>query len=148
MGKKYARWFWLIFAMVCAVAAFACLKICTAPLANTGVQEFSAKALYQILLINLLILLFFLAKGRQISHGMLLLVIAQFVLTHLCMEVYFNNLLAVSQEVYNDTPEIDRLFFCNLGVAAASFLYFFIRLMINSFGRNKGDAGDGSKKGE
>lgn len=111
MGKKYARWFWLIFAMVCAVVAFACLKICTAPLANTGVQEFSAKALYQILLINLLILLFFLAKGRQISHGMLLLVIAQFVLTHLCMEVYFNNLLAVSQEVYNDTPEIDRLFF-------------------------------------
>ncbi len=144
MGKKYARWFWLIFAMVCAVVAFACLKICTAPLANTGVQEFSEKALYQILLINLLILLFFLAKGRQISHGMLLLVIAQFVLTHLCMEVYFNNLLAVSQEVYNDTPEIDRLLFCNLGVAAASFLYFFIRLMINSFGRNKGDAGDGS----
>lgn len=144
MGKKYARWVWLIFAMVCALTVFACLKISTVPLANTGVQDFSEKALYQILLINLLILLFFLAKGRQISHGMLLLVIAQFVLARLGMEVYFNNLLAVSQEVYNDTPEIDRLFLCNLGVTAASFLYFFIRLMINSFGRNKGDAGDGS----
>ena len=144
MGKKYARWVWLIFAMGCALAVFACLKISTVPLANTGVQDFSEKALYQILLINLLILLFFLAKGRQISHGLLLLVIAQFALARLGMEVYFNNLLAVSQEVYNDTPEIYRLFLCNLGVTAASFLYFFIRLMINSFGRNKGDAGDGS----
>ena len=105
----------------------------------TSIFYNSEKDLYQILFVNLLILCFFLLQGKRISHGMLLLVLSQFVLTRMCMEVYFNNLLAVSQEVYNDSPEIYRLFLYNLGTAAISFLYFFIRLMINSFGREKGD---------
>ena len=105
----------------------------------TSIFYNSEKDLSQILFVNLLILCFFLLQGKRISHGMLLLVLSQFVLTRMCMEVYFNNLLAVSQEVYNDSPEIYRLFLYNLGTTAISFLYFFIRLMINSFGREKGD---------